>query len=281
MFPTLSDIFQRPKPFEFNTIQTLWDDPHISRQMLRYHLDPVVDAASRNHAFIQKSVEWMCSHFSIHADTRICDLGCGPGLYTSALAGFSDHVTGVDFSRSSLAYARAKAAETDQKIEYIQSNYLNFHPTDPYDLVIMIMCDFCVLNSEQRVSLLRNVSSMLAPGGCFVFDVYLPNAFRSYQESTACEFRFKDGFWAEGDYYGFANRFKYPEELVTLEKYTIVQPSRQWTVYNWLQYYNPEDLYHLMTSNGLQIVEMFADVAGTEYSSDANEFALVVKRRSD
>lgn len=278
MFPTLTDIFQRPRPFEFNSVQTLWDDPHISRQMLRYHLDPAVDTASRNHAFIQKSVEWMSSHFTIHAGTRICDLGCGPGLYTSALAGFSDYVTGVDFSRNSLAYARTNAAETGRKIEYIQSNYLDFHSTGQFDLVLMIMCDFCVLNLQQRATLLRNISTMLAPGGCFIFDFYQSNAFRKYQESAACEFRFMDGFWADGDYFGFANRLKYPEEMVTLEKYTIIQPTRQWTVYNWLQYYTPDDLQRLMKANGLQVAEIFADVAGTVYSTEGNECALVIRK---
>jgi SAM-dependent methyltransferase len=278
MFPTLSDIFQRPKPFEFNTVQTLWDDPHISRQMLQFHLDPVVDAASRNHASIQKSVEWMRSHFSIHSGTRICDLGCGPGLYTSALAAFSDHVTGVDFSRNSLAYARARSAETGQKIEYIQSNYLDFHPTGQFDLITMIMSDFCVLDPKQRVTLLQNISGMLAPGGCFVFDAYLPNAFQTFQETTACEFRFMDGFWAEGDYFGFVNRFKYPDDLVTLEKYTIIQPTRQWTVYNWLQYYTPAALHRLITANGMRIDEMFADVSGAEFDPGADEFALVIRK---
>lgn len=278
MFPTLSDIFLRPKPFEFNTVQTLWDDPHISRQMLRYHLDPVVDAASRNRAFIQRSVEWMRTHFSIQSATRICDLGCGPGLYTSALAGYSDHVTGVDFSRNSLAYARAQAAETGRKVEYIQSNYLDYHPANQFDLVIMIMCDFCVLDPQNRAALLRNVSSMLAPGGCFVFDAYLPHAFQTFQESTACEFRFMDGFWADGDYYAFVNRFKYPEDMVTLEKYTIVQPTRQWTVYNWLQYYTPADLQHLIATSCLRIAETFADVAGTAFDPDADEFALVLRK---
>lgn len=278
MFQTLKKINQRPKPFEFNTVQALWDDPHISKQMLKYHLNPEVDISSRKHEFIQKSIAWMVEYFKIDANTHICDLGCGPGLYTHGLSAYSDHVTGVDFSRNSLDYARNEAVKTGRKINYVQSNYLEYSPPEKFDLILMIMCDFCVLSPVQRVEMLARITSMLAPGGCFLFDGYLTGAFQNYQESFSYEDRLMDGFWAEGDYYGFVNRFKYPAEWVTLEKFTIIQPETQWTVYNWLQYYTPDAIQTLISDHGLRVAEMYGDVAGGAFHPDGDEFALVIQK---
>jgi len=81
--------------------EPLWDDDHISRQMLAAHLDPDLDAASRRHDVIDRSVAWLGS--VIPAGGRVLDLGCGPGLYTSRLAAMGYDVTGIDYSRRSIA----------------------------------------------------------------------------------------------------------------------------------------------------------------------------------
>ncbi|EDN71815.1 conserved hypothetical protein [Beggiatoa sp. SS] len=98
MFAELKKINQRPKPYEVYTAETLWTDEHTSKQMLEMHLNQSVDMASRNKVFIQLSVDWMVSRFNIGSGTRICDFGCGPGLYTTSFAKKGAAVTGIDFS---------------------------------------------------------------------------------------------------------------------------------------------------------------------------------------
>ena len=43
-------------------------------------------------------------------------------------------------------------------------------------------------------------------------------------------------------YYGFLNTFKYNEEKITLDKYTIIEETRTRVIYNWLQYFNQDSL---------------------------------------
>ncbi|WP_222842181.1 class I SAM-dependent methyltransferase [Endozoicomonas montiporae] len=66
--------------------------------MLECHLNESIDISSRNHEFINRSVDWIVSHFGIDSNTSIIDFGCGPGLYTSLFAKHKANVTGVDFS---------------------------------------------------------------------------------------------------------------------------------------------------------------------------------------
>ncbi|MBN8657144.1 MAG: SAM-dependent methyltransferase, partial [Anaerolineae bacterium] len=54
----LITLQQRPAPFESGE-PLFWNDPHISTQMLLAHLDPTIDAASRNPETIDRSVRWI------------------------------------------------------------------------------------------------------------------------------------------------------------------------------------------------------------------------------
>jgi len=119
MFYELQEINKKPKPFEFYTAPELWTNDYTSRKMLEFHLDQSVDAASRNIGFIDKSVQWMVEYFNIDSSMSIIDFGCGPGLYTSRFAKTGAKVTGVDFSRNSLEYAKKEAARNNLNINYI------------------------------------------------------------------------------------------------------------------------------------------------------------------
>lgn len=106
MFEKLKLINQRPAIWSHYTAALLWDDKHTSEQMLQLHLNHDVDIASRRSSFIDRSVGWIKTQFNISTNTKICDFGCGPGLYTSRFAQLGAEVTGVDFSTRSIDYAR-------------------------------------------------------------------------------------------------------------------------------------------------------------------------------
>ena len=78
---------------------------------------------------------------------------------------------------------------------------------------------------------------------------------------------------------GFLNRFKYDDHKVTLDKYTIVEPSRVRTVYNWLQFFSPESLKSEMEQAGLVVQETLGDVAGAPYAEENDDFAVVASAR--
>ena len=46
LFEKLEDTRRRPQPFEQYTTLQLWNDDHISKGMLKSHLDPDGDGAS-------------------------------------------------------------------------------------------------------------------------------------------------------------------------------------------------------------------------------------------
>ena len=275
MFNELEDINSRPKPFEFYTAAELWTDEHTSEQMLQFHLNESIDLSSRNHVFIDRSVEWTASQFNVTADTAIADFGCGPGLYTTRLAQTGADVTGIDFSPRSIDYAKAAAAEKNLDITYHCQNYLDFETDKRLDLIIMIFCDFCALSPDQRKTLLQKYHTFLKPGGSLLLDVHSLNIFNEKQESATCELNQLNGFWSPNTYYGFVNSFKYDKEKVSLDKYTIIEKDRTRTVYNWLQYYGKESLTHELAENGFNVQDCFSDVAGASFNPASPDIAVI------
>jgi len=279
MFDELEKIFARPAPFEYYTAEELWTDEHTSEQMLKFHLDGTVDASSRSAAFISRSVDWIVSYFNIGEGTRIIDFGCGPGLYARELAVKKADVTAIDFSKRSVSHARQVAIREGLRIRYINGNYLDFETDDHFDLAMMIMCDFCALSPVQRTKMLDRFHRILEPGGSVLLDVYSLKAFERRREESKCEDGLLDGFWSPERYYGFLNIFRYDEERVVLDKYTVIEASMTRTIYNWLQYFSPESLEAEFASSGFKVDRLFSDVAGTPFDPESDEFAVVATKQ--
>ena len=267
---------ERPVPFSVATAVELWTDDHISKRMLEAHLDPSRSAASRTGAFIEASVDWIVSRFEIGPESRVLDLGCGPGLYTNALAAKGASVTGVDVSSRSLAHARSVAAEQNLDATYVQSNYLDIDLDSTFDLIVMIFCDICALSASDRLRLLAKVRRWLSPSGAFLFDCNSLAELDARSESSADEPNLMGGFWSAEEYHGFRNSFVYADESLALDKFTIVGEADTRVFYNWAQCLQPADIEADAAAAGLDVVEVLGDVAGTEYSRESAEFATVV-----
>ena len=123
--------------------------------------------------------------------------------------------------------------------------------------------------------LLRILHESLKDDGAILFDVPSLAAFARREEGTEYGENLMAGFRAAGPYYGFRHSFKYEEEKLALDKYTIVEPSRTWEVYNWAQYFDPESLAREVDAAGLRVIETYVDVAGGPYREDADQFAVV------
>lgn len=277
MFRELKEVHRRPEPFEEYTARELWTDPHVSLQMLAYHLDESVDAASRSNDFMDRSAAWIVTHFGLDHGATVADFGCGPGLYAQHLARAGLDITGIDFSLNSLKYAREAAASEDLEIEYIHTDYLAFETEKRFDLIMMIMCDFSALSLTQRVVMLRKFRSMLKPGGALVLDVHSPQMFAQRREMATFAPNLMDGLWSPGEYYGFLNTFKYDRERLVLDKYTIVESHRIRRIYNWFQCFTPREVEQEFANCGLTVEERWSDVAGASYDPKKREFAVVAR----
>ena len=126
--------------------------------------------------------------------------------------------------------------------------------------------------------MLSRFYTLLKPGGSVLLDAYTLKGFDSREESATYEHSQLDGFWAAEEYFCFVNTFKYEQERVTLDKYTIIEQTRTRTIYNWLQYFTEEAIREEFVSHGFEVDGLYADVAGRPLKADSPEMAIVARK---
>ena len=272
-FNKLTELSKKPLLYEPGDAM-MWTDPYISKQLLKMHLDPEVDSATRKSESILKTLNFIKGYCEIPG-MQILDLGCGPGIYTEKLAKDGYQVTGMDISENSIEYARSDAVKNNLDIEYICQNYLELDVHNRYDLIIMIYTDFGVLLPDDRDVLLKKIYNALVPGGTFIFDVVndrnLDDKFPGAQAWTVTE----GGFWRPHKYLELINGFHYPENNVYLMQHSIMDENDRLVRYRfWTHYFNKETLIPELSDHGFENIECFENVlpAGDTWNGDNVSF---------
>ena len=142
-----------------------WNEPGFSRRMLAEHLTQEHDAASRRFRVIDRHVNWIHRKVLKRTASRILDLGCGPGLYTSRLAKKGHTCTGIDFSPASIDYAGEQAQSEHLACTYFHQDIRQADYGEGYDLVMLIFGEFNVFKSQDAGLILQKAWQALTPGG--------------------------------------------------------------------------------------------------------------------
>ena len=268
------------KPAPFTPGDPLfWDDPHISSQMLEAHLNPNTEAASRRPEMIDRSVKWLTEALGLTPGASLLDLGCGPGLYASRFARAGFKVTGVDYSRRSIAYASQYAKENGLEIIYRYENYLELPEKNQYDAAFLIYGDFCPLNPEQRARLLSNVHRALKSNGKLVLDVTTRECRMKYGNRNNW-YAVEKGFWKPGPHIVLEEGFDYPEQALWLDQYTVIEADGKVSVYrNWFQDYTPETITQELERGGFSVESLWGDLTGQPYTLNGEWIGLVTRKK--
>ncbi|MGF7059519.1 class I SAM-dependent methyltransferase [Brassicibacter mesophilus] len=276
------NIAKKPKNlFEQNKSQEeFWDDEYISKQMLDAHLNPTLDAASRKRETIAETCKWISSKIGTIDNTKILDLGCGPGLYASILADLGLDLTGIDYSKRSIEYAKEEAIRNNQSIRYIYEDYLDMYYKDEFNAALMIYCDFGVLSNESRGVLLKKVHDALKKGGYFIFDVWTTNNKELTSIYKDWKIHDKGGFWSENSYIELVDKNYYEDEEISLKQHIIIEDSGDSKVYNlWEQCYTTEDITALLEQYGFEVISIYSDLTGKPYEATTEVMGLLVRKR--
>jgi SAM-dependent methyltransferase len=277
MFNKIAKYLERPGLYEESSSK-FWDDEHISKGMLEAHLDPLWDAASRNHSFMDKSAQWIYEIAPSKKYNKLLDLGCGPGLYAERLYEKGYCVTGIDFSRRSIEYGKREAKVKNNNIVYIYKNYLEIEYDNCFDLVTLIYCDFEVLSNPQREMLLRKVYCALKDGGKFIFDVFTPKQYEGRSENNTWHCYKEGGYWRPIPHLCIQSHYIY-DNNIRLEQYVIVDSMDKIDVYRiWDHYYTKAEIMAELSKAGFSNIEFYSDVSGTPYDEESKTMCIVAAK---
>ncbi len=169
-------------------------------------------------------------------------------------------ITGIDFSKNSIEYARKEATKKNLDIEYVNQNYLELNEENRCDLVIMVFTDFGVLKPHERDILIRNVQRALKPGGNFIFDVLSDRNLDKKVSDKTWEME-ESGFWKDSPYLLLSDSFLYSDEKLILYQNIVMDESGIFDVYRfWTHFFVFEDLRKMLEPEGFEDIECFDDV---------------------
>ena len=269
---TLLDLDHRPAPYE--TGVEFWNDPYISGQLLKAHLDPATDQASYKPETMRAICAFLPEAMGLPAGAAIADLGCGPGLYCAALSQAGYQMIGVDRSENSLRYA----AQHAPRACFLRQSYLEPLGTARFDAAIMISQDYGVLRPGDRRVLLHNLRTALKPGGRFAFDVPSLRAFEARAAGNASRWYAADGgLFRPHPHLVLEKAFAYADIPATCDTYAVL--DAQATVYRfWQTYFSPDSIRKELLENGFETADILSGLTGTEYTEDSQTVGVIAVR---
>lgn len=141
-------------------------------------LDPIpADATGVEVAFVSRQLP-------VDEFPFVLDLCCGPARHAVALAERGYRILGVD--KNEQVIRRARAACPGASFETCDMRSLR-SITGPFDAVVNLWHSFGYFDDETNVDVLRQVSTLLRPGGRAIFDVYNRDHFAGLPSEEATE----------------------------------------------------------------------------------------------
>ena len=263
---------QRP-PLDTPSTQPFWDDPHIAAQMMRYHLDPEVEAASKPHAVIDAECAYLANALSLGPDKTLLDLGCGPGLYLERWVATGAHLMGVDLSPLAIETARKRI---NAPIDWHVADYRKLPKEWVADAMTLIYYDFTALPVRDQLPLLIALRERLKPGGLLALDVMTPH--NAVQESLKVTVR-ESGFWRPSPHTEIHQVFRYDDPLVILDQYTLMDEAghlESIRIQNRLM--NQTELAELLKAAGLTPITWLSDLSGTPLEATSKTMAVIAQK---
>lgn len=277
----LTKYLHKPSIFQEGKSQAaFWDNEHISKQMLEAHLNPNWDAASRKADTIELSCKWIISSMNLNNNDKVLDLGCGPGLYCTKLNENGLQVTGIDYSKRSIEYAKEEAIRRNLSIEYVYMNYLDIDFYNEYDIAMMIYCDFGVLSDESRKLILKKIHRALKEKGCFLFDVWTTSNMELTSSFQNWSINLNGGFWKPNSYIELIDKTYYDTRNISLSQHIILEEESNISVYNlWERCYTLDSIRELLNESGFEIVDVFSDLIGTAYVEGTESLGIIARKK--
>ena len=251
-----------------------WNEPEFSKRMLEYHLAQDHDLASRRFRIIDKHVKFLEGLSG--EPSKVLDLGCGPGFYTSRLTSLGYRCKGIDFSPASIEYAKEQAEKVGQEIDYVTEDIRTAEYGDGYGLAMMIYGEFNVFKKDDITDVLKKAYDSLEAGGVFVAEPHTFEAVKSFGEAAPSWYSSESMLFSDEPHLALMECFWIEENSVTINRYFIVDAaSGEVTLQaSTMQAYTNEEYMSLLRDVGFREIEFYDSLTGDEV--DRNEHLMVI-----
>lgn len=132
---------------------------------MRYDFNQIAELYDVSRCAEEKIIDFIVEEGELKRDSRVLEIGCGTGNYTSLMKGRVEEVWGIDVSEGMLQQARGKCQggrfiiDDAEQLKKMEDGY--------FKCVYMVDVIHHIKDME---AMFRNIKRVLEPGGCvFIF----------------------------------------------------------------------------------------------------------------
>lgn len=210
---------------------------------------------------------------------HLLDLGCGPGLYCRRYAKAGLNVTGIDYSRRSIAYAMDDAKAQNFAATYHYQSYIDLAYVSAFDAITLIWCDFGALTDDERMQLLPRIYTALRPGGVFIFDIYTLSHLAALREMQHWNIQPHGGFWHLDPYVELHQVVLYPEADSDLSQYLILTADGSVMAHHiWNRSFSLDGIVNLLSDTGFVVESYWSDLTGKPWEDTSLSMGVIARK---
>ena len=260
-----------------------WDDPEFSERMLEEHLSQNHDAASRRFEKIERHIAWIHHTLLLGRPTKILDLGCGPGLYTSRFSKLRHECVGMDYSPASIGYAVDHANKEHLRCTYLHQDIRSAEYGSEFGLVMLIFGEFNVFSPKDARKILENAHRALVDNGLLLLEPQPFAAIRSTGERGTSWYSSLKGLFSDKPHLCLEEHFWNSDSQTATTRFFIVDTSTGDVMRyaQTFQAYTRADYQSMLGECGFEDVEFFPSLTGEEDESQSDLMAIVARKRDD
>lgn len=254
-----------------------WNDPEFSRRMLAEHLSQAHDHASRRSETIGRHVRWIHDGVLGGQPARILDLGCGPGLYTAALATLGHECVGIDFAPAAIAHAAATAAAAGLRCQYRLGDIRATEYGGGFDLALLIFGEFNVFRMADAELILRKARHALVDGGLLLLEVHTLSAVRALGTAPPAWRSAERGLFSDRPHLRLRECFWDEERRTATERYYVIdaETAEVARYAQSIRAYTDEEYCLLLHDAGFELREAIPALDGTGATETSDFYVLL------
>ena len=257
-----------------------WNDPDFSRRMLREHLSQTHDAASRRTPIIEEHVAWIHREVLNSRSSRVLDLGCGPGFYSSRLAQRGHTCIGIDFSPASIEYARKVAQVQHLACDYRLEDVRHADYGTGYDLAMFIYGELNPFRPEDAAHILRKAHAALSEGGRLLLEVSTFASLQQLGQQGAAWHTLEQGLFSDRPHFVLFECFWNEAQTVAIERFYIVAADTCEVTQHSIstQAYTDEQYRVLLQTAGFTDITFYPSLIGQPDERQKHLIAIVAQK---
>jgi SAM-dependent methyltransferase len=260
-----------------------WSEPGFSERMLKEHLSQAHDLASRRFEAIDTHIEWIHQKLLEGKQSKILDLGCGPGFYASRLAKLGHECFGIDYSPASIKYATEQAGKEKLSCKYLHEDIRKADFGTGFGLAMLIFGELNVFQPADATAILKKANRALSEHGILLLEPHSFGVVKRIGEQPSCWYSAKSGLFSDRPHICLEESFWDSASDTATKRYFIIDAStgnvaRYATTY---QAYTDQQYRSLLKESGFEAIEFYPSLGEAKDKYQDDLIAIVAKKSSD